>query len=60
MAQSTTWSHNEVQPTQASSAPQGRRGDTRQDPGPLLFLLGFATLPLTIGTLVWLSLSSLP
>lgn len=60
MAQSTTWSHNEVQPTPASSAPQRGRRDVPNDPGPLLFLLGFATLPLTIGTLVWLSLSSLP
>jgi hypothetical protein len=60
MAQSTTWSHSEVEPTPASSAPQGRRREAHDDPGPLLFLIGFVTLPLTMVTIAWLSLSSLP
>ena len=60
MAQSTTWSHTEVEPTPASAPPTGRRRDIEHDPGPLFFFIGFTGLPLTIAALIWLSLASLP
>jgi hypothetical protein len=56
MAQSTTWSHGEVEPTPASE-PHGRRRDIEHDPGPLFFLISMTAMPLTMIVIAWLALA---
>jgi hypothetical protein len=55
MAQSTTWTHGEVEPTPASE-PHGRRRDIEHDPGPMFFLVSIAAMPLTLAVISWLAL----
>jgi hypothetical protein len=56
MAQSTTWSHSEVEGRPASSAPPGRRRDIEHDTGPLFFLLTLTAMPISLGFIIWLAL----
>ena len=53
MAQSTTWTHGEVEPTPASE-PHGRRRDIEHDPGPAFFLISLTAIPLTMVGIAWL------